>query len=294
MEKINFHKQRNFSEKLNVTFEFIRQNFTPLGKSILYLVGPFSLIIGIFLVSYQKFMVTLSSNQENYESLSFKVISNMGTIWLLSMFALLMLISVVYDYFILYQQKPVAQIEVGDVLNMVKKDILKVFLAGIVTFLVVIVGFVFLVIPGIYLSVAVSLTFIIVIYEKKNPLEAVKRSIKLTSGKWWSTFGLILITSLIQGLVGFIFALPMQIMNFINLFHSLDEGSGNPVDMYADPGLINYLFSAIAMFAGLFLYAIVLIALGFQYFNLVERKEAVGLMQNIDQLGQESKTHEAN
>ena len=42
---IQFQRSRDFSKKLNATFEFIRQNFKPLGKSILLIAGP-SVFVG--------------------------------------------------------------------------------------------------------------------------------------------------------------------------------------------------------------------------------------------------------
>ena len=37
---IEFQQARDFSKKINVTFEFIKQNFKPLFKSILFIAGP--------------------------------------------------------------------------------------------------------------------------------------------------------------------------------------------------------------------------------------------------------------
>jgi hypothetical protein len=39
---IEYHHTRDFSRKMNATFEFIRQNFKSLGKSILLLPGHLS------------------------------------------------------------------------------------------------------------------------------------------------------------------------------------------------------------------------------------------------------------
>jgi hypothetical protein len=42
--KIDFYRQRSFSEKLNATFEFIRENWKPLLKYSFYLIMPVCLI----------------------------------------------------------------------------------------------------------------------------------------------------------------------------------------------------------------------------------------------------------
>ena len=55
---IEFHRTRDFSRKLNATFEFVKQNFKPLGKSILFIAGPpvllASLVSGSFVSEFMK------------------------------------------------------------------------------------------------------------------------------------------------------------------------------------------------------------------------------------------------
>ena len=43
-KKIELHRQRDFSSKMNATIEFIKRNFKPLFKCIMYIAGPFVLI----------------------------------------------------------------------------------------------------------------------------------------------------------------------------------------------------------------------------------------------------------
>ena len=56
---IEFHRTRDFSRKLNATFEFVKQNFKPLGKSILFIAGPpvlvASLVSGSFMSEFMSF-----------------------------------------------------------------------------------------------------------------------------------------------------------------------------------------------------------------------------------------------
>ncbi len=56
---IEFHRTRDFSRKLNATFEFVKQNFKPLGKSILFIAGPpvlvASLVGGSFMSEFMSF-----------------------------------------------------------------------------------------------------------------------------------------------------------------------------------------------------------------------------------------------
>ena len=44
---IQLFQQRDFGDKINVTFQYISQNFKSFGLSLLYIVGPVALVAGI-------------------------------------------------------------------------------------------------------------------------------------------------------------------------------------------------------------------------------------------------------
>jgi hypothetical protein len=52
-QQINFKEQREFGQILNSTFAFLRQNFSKLGKALIFFAGPFLLLQGIAQVYYQ-------------------------------------------------------------------------------------------------------------------------------------------------------------------------------------------------------------------------------------------------
>ena len=66
---IEFHRTRDFSRKLNATFEFVKQNFKPLGKSILFIAGPpvlvASLVSGSFMSEFMSFSSMGGNNRRN-------------------------------------------------------------------------------------------------------------------------------------------------------------------------------------------------------------------------------------
>ncbi len=59
VQKIELRKTRDFSAKINITFEFMRQNFRILAKSIIYIGGPFILVEGVFMGMYQQKALTI-------------------------------------------------------------------------------------------------------------------------------------------------------------------------------------------------------------------------------------------
>jgi len=69
-KKIEFRKTRDFGQKFNATFEFLRQELKPLFKGIFYIAGPFIAIAAIIGSYYQKYSLSLLNlSFENPEEL---------------------------------------------------------------------------------------------------------------------------------------------------------------------------------------------------------------------------------
>lgn len=56
------------------------------------------------------------------------------------------------------------------------------------------VGFVLLVIPGVYLLIALWMAVPVLVLENTGPVDAVKSSLRLVHGHWWRTFAILLVT----------------------------------------------------------------------------------------------------
>jgi hypothetical protein len=82
------------------------------------------------------------------------------------------------------------------------------FLTVLLVYLGTVLGLVFLVIPGIVLSIAWSLSLLLVVGKELNPLEAMNESNKLTYGKkwkiFWGTLVLAIIVVVVTGIFGFL------------------------------------------------------------------------------------------
>ncbi|HRG79766.1 MAG TPA: hypothetical protein PL167_09150, partial [Cyclobacteriaceae bacterium] len=140
-----------------------------------------------------------------------------------------------------------------------------------------------------YLIFSASLTFFIQSYEKKNFFDSVVRSFRLVNnGKWWSTFGLVFILQMIMGVSSYIFLIPYYIIIFTSSMHSVSTGSA--MEFSDSMKIWTMVFFTLYYMAQMLLYALPNIGIAFQYFNLVELKEARGLMNQIENLGQANST----
>lgn len=267
---INLRVERSFSDKLNATFTFARQNMKQL-VIILMLLGFPLLVAGNILLLYMQ--TTLANDiVAGGGVFNFNYISNM----LLSMSLLI----VGYFWLHLITLSYIAEyaagnrdISPGAVLRRAYSNLGKVLGAGIATAIIVAVGFVFLIIPGIYLGIVLSLLTLVIVMEGDPLFEAISRCFYLIKDKWWSTFGLLFVMSIIVGLMQFAFNIPSFIINFAKVFHQQEP----TFDLAT---ILAHIFYTIGLSL---LYPLSFIALAFQYFNLVELKESAGLKMEIDQ-----------
>ena len=59
-----------------------------------------------------------------------------------------------------------------------------------------------LVIPGIWLFVMYAVAVPALLLERVGPVQSLKRSYRLVKGRWWATFGTLLVSTVLAGIVG--------------------------------------------------------------------------------------------
>jgi hypothetical protein len=309
---IEYHVTRDFSRKMNATFEFIRQNFKPLFKCILFIAGPPVLVASILLGSFFGDIIGLSTaGMTNPEGPAeyFRSVNFWLQILLMFVFIVIsgvMTLATINNYIVIYGEKHTNKIDVQEVWTRVRQTfwmhlltMILFALMGIVVYIIALIPFMLLMAISpvmlffgvlilfgafAYIFVGASFTFFIRLIEKKGFFEAVARSFKLIQGKWWSTFGLLIVLSVVAGILSYIPLIPWYIMIFVSALHNT---SASP---FASPSgttqVITVVFFSLYYLVNLILQTLPNLGLAFQYFNLVEMKEARGLMQDIESFGQ--------
>ncbi|GAI47977.1 unnamed protein product, partial [marine sediment metagenome] len=100
-------------------------------------------------------------------------------------------------------------------------------LANILVGVIVVIGFVLLIVPGIIFACKLVFTPYLVVDRKMEVIEAVKESWRMTSGHAWKVFGMGLLAILISiaGLICFAVGIIVSIMwirvAFASLYHAV-------------------------------------------------------------------------
>ncbi|WP_324676507.1 hypothetical protein [Hymenobacter sp. GOD-10R] len=311
----DFLKERDFGQKLEATFDFVRAHFRPLGKCLLYIVLPMALLSGLANGLFQYYLGSSflqrysTANGDGYKS-SWSLVSTMLSSPLYIVLALTGFVTIsfmiltVYGYMVLRlrNEDPTTEVTVPEVWALVRSRLLGTIgaMVGLALFIGLLaspfflfvvlaaqqqftaLGFLglltpFLNIAILYVVVALSLFFIIWVREERGFLATLRRCFYLIWGKWWSTFGLIFVLSIILGILASVIVVPVSLLNAWSIF-STHETPLSPI--------LTVAANALSTFVMLFIYPLIFIGLAFQYFNLVERKDGEGLHSLVDRIGQ--------
>jgi hypothetical protein len=312
---IDFHQTRDFSKKMNTSFEFVRQNFKPLAKSIIVISGPPVIIASVIMGSFVgDFMDLATLNLQGGDSSHY--FNQIGSLsfWLeiLLMISFFMIsgvttIASINNYMILYEEKQSNKIEVSEVWTKVRETfpmylgtmflftivimlayvimLIPVFLLAAISPWLIFFGVIFFMVAAVYVTISLSLVFFVRNYEKAGFTTSLFRSFNLVKGKWWSTFGLIMILYTIVAFVSnFIFMIPYYAVMIPMMLHNVGEPS--VAQSGGSMAIFITIFFAIFYLVQMVMYTFPNVGIAFQYFNLVEMKEARGLMQSIDTFDQ--------
>lgn len=283
---IQLFQQRDFGNKINATFQYLTQNFRSLGLALLYIVGPVAVVAGIASGVLQSNLLRLSTDAAKMQSdnplAAFQILSQFTSpsFWLTMLFGLLANVAVVlttYAHMKLYERKngDGDAISVADVWAEVQPAIGRGIIISILGSIITGVATLFFVIPGIYVGVVLSLALAVTSFEGTDFGRTWDRCFKLIRDKWWSTLGLIVVVAIIVGIVGLLFAIPTGIIAFLIGAKMLPDVS--------TAWLV--IGNVIALVGRTLLNAVLYLAIGFQYTNLVERQEGRGLNAAIDSIG---------
>lgn len=317
---IEFRKKRTFDQVLNTTFVFLKYNFKRFFQSFFAIGGPVILATGVF---YGVFFYSMMQGIGNIETSAdpFGEIFGLGVFGpvavlifaIILSFGYILLTGAVYEFMALYQEQGSSEgITPGAVWERLKTDLGKllkstflvggIFLVAVIIFAAIIgvlafatdlnagftgfFGFVLLmplIMVGLfYVLIRMALVFPINIFEKLGARDALKRSFKLTAGAFWRTFGILVLMTIIQTMIGYAILIPQMLLG-IGIGLGTSSGDIENETAVAIILAISYGLYFIVSFA---LMSLTIIAIGLQYFTLVEEKEHSGLMDRIAAIGQ--------
>ena len=117
-------------------------------------------------------------------------------------------------------------IEFGEIFKHYDKT-LNLFVTTVLMYIAIAVGFVLLILPGIYLMVGFSMAMPLVVEKNMKPIDALKTSLKVMNHKWFNMLGFFIVSMLVVAagalalLVGLIWAVPVVSLAFAMLYRNV-------------------------------------------------------------------------
>lgn len=280
-ETVEFKKRRDFGQVINDTFTFIRQNIKPLIKTYFTFCGLFVLASMATLLLQQFKMVNVINTVGGMRHTS--GIGLYGIEYFLSLifsFASYSSMTVaVLSYIAIYVQKGNQTPTLDEVWGFFKYYFFRVFGSSFLLMLLLIIGFMFCLVPGFYLFPFIAMMFPIMVIENSSLSYSFSRSFSLIKENFWVTFGTLIIVWIIVYACTTLIVLPTSLFNMLAMF-----SSKNP-QMSLTLTLITTVLQSLCQ-----VFTIVpIITISLMYFNLVEEKESVGLMERISNFGNTEK-----
>lgn len=281
-EVIEFKKQREVGAIITDMFKFIRLEGKTLGLLILKISGPAMLVV---VVSYVYYMQSTLGDFERIFSGS-----NLVTNAILSVIILVcayiafyaLLHGTVFGYIKNYIENE-GNVDEEEVTRLARSSFWSYVGLNIIVGIIVGIGTVLCILPGIYLGVCLSLSYPIFMLERRDLGSAINNCFKLIKDEWWITFATLIVIYVLYYVIALIFQIPQLIYYFSKMFTMMEEVSRNPFEII---DWVSITLDIIAMIAQYFLFAIILIGTAFIYFHLNEKKNFTGTIETIDRLGE--------
>lgn len=269
-EIVQFFEERTFGDIIGAPFQFIIQEFKPFAGSLLKFAGPFVALafLAVSLLANDIYSSVVMNGSVSDSTAVYGVILAIALI--LGMLAVTV---TTHSYITLYVDKGKGNFTKDDVGDLLKKNVWKVFGAGILVYIMVFIGMLLIYIPGIYLVIALSFVFLIIIYENADAGKSISRSFEVIKGRWWQTFGLILVFGMIIGATSYVFIIPIYAVIIAAAISGTQIGTGSVI--------LLTLFVFLYFTAYLFFMSMQQIMIAFQYFSISAGKNGVRLKDRI-------------
>jgi hypothetical protein len=316
-QKIEFRRERDFGGVLGDSLKFLKQNFKSFFASVIFIVGPFILLMGLGYAYMQTSMLDAgyrlgganaygAGRLDVFNSTYFMSI---GVSVFCGLLASILLSAVVYNYMLLYQEKPLGeQITVSEVGKKVWESIGRLTASSFAFFIVAIlvvgvtvvicigiitilgfgggllIGLAVIVLGIIYtpvISYLIPAAFFVVVRDGEFIFTAMGKVRKYLSGNFWWTWLIMIVTMIALAVLQMVFNLPASGLAMVKMFSRVNGTL--PGDQ--DNNILLMALYTIGIFLTYCTTSISHLIAAFNFMSHEEKHEGQGLMSRINEIG---------
>lgn len=306
-QKINFRQERDFGSVLGDSLKFLKQNFIPFFASVILIVGPLILLMGLMYAFVQTSMMSnIQRNPANPLAIfNSDYFMALGTMALSGFLSNILLSGVTYNYMCLYDEKTVGEkITVSEVASRLWNNIGSLLISAIVflltiLFLIIIIALICIgmfsglgmaggVLIGLILFFAmiiftpvfayfVPASFYLVVRDHVFIYTAMGKVRKLLSGNFWWTWLIMVVTLICLSILQGLFNMPASIISVMKIFSRSQE-------VGTDNSILLMVFYTLGMFLTYCTSSISHIITAFNFMSHEEKHEGKGLQSRIEEI----------
>jgi len=273
-KKIKLFASRDFSENFDLALTFIKLNYGAVLKPLCILIPV--IIISVFVAPD---MSNISTDIYSYDN-PLDIYGEIFTLgYFISLFlgrlAVFLLSLYVIAYMAVYSQTKDGIVKMSEVWNKVLNTVLPVFVTSIIFWILVSIGSMLCLIPGIIVFVYLGFFDYVYINENRGIIGSLQRSYELVQGNFWTTLGIGLVFGILIAIGSIIFTIPTYFTSFGMIFG---------VEFFSNSIFI-YIASLISSLGQFLLLPIIYMAMGVVYYSLRNQSDNIDEDSEIDSIG---------
>ena len=308
--KIAMYVQRTFGDKLNATFDFIKENWKVLLKYVTYLLLPVSLIQALSMNGLMGMMlgtadpaVVEAMFTDSGQVVTF--VSYYGLLLLISLIGTNLLGALVYTLMRLYNEREqrLSGIEFGELKPLLYRNIKRLFsLTLFAIFMMVLIGLVIGVLASLVSSFSVLFVFLLLLvgllllaplllwgsiylFEDISLMKAFSKAFRLGFATWGGVVLMAIVMGFLASILQGVTTMPWYISILVKTFFiASDAGSG--IGTSVGYNFMLYLFGVLQAFGAYLAMIFYLVGLAYQYGHAAEKMDSVRIEEDINHFDQ--------
>lgn len=275
MEKINLSVVRGFSDSITVTFNFVKQEFLPFMKVLGVIVVPLILIDFLIKGFFLRSLLLESETDDPFMFMKNVLMESIG-MGIVYMWTQITVISYLRVYYEKFRRGNSERITSGEVWRVMSEYLGSAILASFAFSIIVTLGVIFFVIPGIYFGIALIFLVYCVIIRGDTVDRAFGGAMALVKGRWWNVFAYAIVLQIIISVLAYIFNVPYLFLTI------KDSILGEGINLYG--GAFSYYLANLGQYLA---QSLVIVGIGVRFFSYWEEQEHGTLLDKIGKLGQD-------
>ncbi|MCT4615063.1 MAG: hypothetical protein N4A49_09345 [Marinifilaceae bacterium] len=277
---IELQKRRSVSEVISDTFTFLSMEWKYIFTQIAKYALPFY-FIGILIMAFSGFYNQAGMNGAHmYQKLLAR-----GGIASLFLGAFMMFIGTCVCLVVVNLHiKNIHHFQIGKIIkqeeiswNSIGNYVGKVLGGYILIGILVVLGFLLLIIPGIYLAIVFTLFLPIMFLTDSSIGESISMSFNYIKSHWWETFAIVFVVGIVGSIISFFTQIPYTAFIFVK---GIMGSFGNVSFSFTLIVALTQILTAIGKMFALVLSSI---AVALQFLSLKEMKDGDSLLNKIEQ-----------